>query len=708
MAYTPATKFPGSTLNFFQWSIPSAANPRLAAPIDEDDTVLTFTSAPKDYTGTVITGNFLMNCTNASGFTELIYVPAGGMSADGLTATGCIRGVRISGLDYTTGDSSFADVHEGDSVVGCAVNAVYEAILAGVITGTIATNGLNFQIGDETNSTVTITFAGVTDKGFLRRNASTDKVQFSNDGTVWTNIDSVTASNLLTVNAADTTPGYLNDKIGTAAGSGLDKAIGTPGGNETLDLTVDTTDIIDTNYGLTEAANKAQINLKTDAGLEFTAGQLGVKAGSGITIDSGGVSLTASYSPTQTGIAGETITVGQSLAEIPYDCKWYTQLTDVVSNLGQTNALRKYAMKIVPAKSTSTLANIYFRAAEQVNGATTLGNLVVTIETDNSGSPSGTAVTNGTSTISQVTQRTWNTTLATRTAAMAGAVSLTKGTTYWVVFSCSATDAANYLKFGNASTYDENYCTFTRKTYDLDTASWGATSTTLPLFFWADVSLGSKLVPCDANFGRRTWNFVGFASAGYSADATVTYYHDIVPAATFASAISADLDYYVSETAGAISTTIPGNLYGGSTFSYKLGRGILNSSGTVDFKVNKGPKTAWGSYAPTGSATTAHQLICWFHPAEMDISCLYLSTANLADSSIGYYDGTSNYGTASRMGEGTAPVVTIETSYSAGANSQGGAVWQGVGSSSTDIGLTYTMTKSNAPADYKLLWKAKA
>jgi hypothetical protein len=60
------TKLPTlAELVYFQWSIPSAPNPRLAAPIDSDDTTLTFTSAPKDKDGAVIHCTFLMGVKNS-------------------------------------------------------------------------------------------------------------------------------------------------------------------------------------------------------------------------------------------------------------------------------------------------------------------------------------------------------------------------------------------------------------------------------------------------------------------------------------------------------------------------------------------------------------------------------------------------------------------------------------------------------------------
>ena len=235
MAYTAATKIP--PLVFFQWSRPDAPDPKLSSPIDADDTVITFSSAPKDYLGAVIAGAFLMGVKNSQSYTELIYVPAGALSTDGLTATGVVRGIRISGLDYTTGDTDFADTHEQDSPVFCSVNAVYEALLAGIFSGTIATNGLTLRLGDETDTNVTLVAAGVSDEGFLRKNYTSGHVEYSDDGAAWTSFASVSASDLVTVSAADTTPGHLSDKISVSGG--IVKSITSPAGNEVLNLNAD-------------------------------------------------------------------------------------------------------------------------------------------------------------------------------------------------------------------------------------------------------------------------------------------------------------------------------------------------------------------------------------------------------------------------------------------------------------------------------------
>ena len=135
MTYTAATDIPN--LNFAQWSQPSAANPRLVKPISATDTTIVITSAPKDHTNAVITGNFLMGIKNSDGYTETIYVPTGS-SSDGLTFTSVIRGVWLEGLDYTTSDTtSKAVAFDGDSPVYFNISPVIEKLVFAALLGTI-------------------------------------------------------------------------------------------------------------------------------------------------------------------------------------------------------------------------------------------------------------------------------------------------------------------------------------------------------------------------------------------------------------------------------------------------------------------------------------------------------------------------------------------------------------------------------------------
>jgi len=497
------------------------------------------------------------------------------------------------------------------------------------------------------------------------------------------------------ISVADTTSNYLQNKFNV--GDGLDEAIGTPAGNETLDVSVDVTDFIDTSYGLTEDTNNIRVNLAATPGLEFSAGALQVKtkSGGGITKDADGLS---SDKPTQTFTAYEAVSIDNAVALLPIEVEYFAQLTEVDLALGDANARRKYAIKIIPSATTSTLTTMQFRAKEAVNGATTLGNLTISIQTDNAGAPSGTAVTNGTANvITQVTQRTWGVSYAGRTATWAVPPTLTAGTTYWIVFEVAATDAVNYLKIGENSTYDENYLTFTRLTYDLDTTTWGGSATNATPFFWFNTQvklLGMALCPTDANWGGRTWSFIGFAKAAIVANASGEVYYYLTPDLA---SLDAGSDYYLSTTAGAITVTPPGGDYangtGPSAFTYKIGRAISSTLLLID----KGIKSQTISELGPMAATTTRQYIIWFKPRIVKIDASGVSADSFAFSS-GYIreDGSDYHVRAGRCtatindagGDSTS---SLSTAISGSANAIAGA-----GSLLSKAGFTYTYTESGA------------
>jgi hypothetical protein len=207
MPYTAATMYP-TTLKLFQWSTPSEPNPRLAAPVSSTDTTLTFTSPPLDYDGvTVISGSFLMGAKNAEGYVETIWVPAGAMSADGLTATGVVRGIRLTGLDYTTSGTSLAVDLDQDAPVCCNISAVERLILAGAFTGTIASGGTEWKIGKGADDDITVTaYNADANKPFFRYDKTTNQWIYSNDGSSSTPFGTgagVTGGDGITVTAGD-------------------------------------------------------------------------------------------------------------------------------------------------------------------------------------------------------------------------------------------------------------------------------------------------------------------------------------------------------------------------------------------------------------------------------------------------------------------------------------------------------------------------
>lgn len=73
---------------------------------------------------------------------------------------------------------------------------------------------------------------------------------------------------------------------GLTGGGGSALAVGAGDGIDVADdsVAVDVTDIIDTNYGLTESSNNIRINLAATSGLNFSSGALRVGAGDGIDV----------------------------------------------------------------------------------------------------------------------------------------------------------------------------------------------------------------------------------------------------------------------------------------------------------------------------------------------------------------------------------------------------------------------------------------
>lgn len=574
-----AIKFPTRTtgLQYFQWSRPDAARPALAQDLSSSDTTVYFNYAPKNAAGAVITQPFVFVVKRAGGanrgFRMQVYCPNGADGTNGLSATAIVQGIAFNGLDYTTSDSDYLlsdGFKEGDPIE-CAISPTVQHLLVAALQGEIGTGGNALRIGDVLAGDKYL-YAQNADasKPFLRYNDTLNVWELSNDGTSTSALgsgSSVTGGDGITVTSGDIDIDLTDTTIFVQSSSGAGDAGKVPrlaagtGKLATGFITSApfTTYISDSAALVGGAASNADA-LHTHASL-------------------GAISATA-Y---------EALSADNAVCLLPVDVEYFSQMTDTVVNLGDSNVRRRYAVKFIPSV-TGTLTDMKFRAAEQVNGATTLGNLIVSIQTDSAGAPSGTALTNATATISQATQRTWNTTMATRTATFGGTVNFTAGTTYWFVIECSATDAANYLKIGANDTYATNYLTFTRLTYNLDTASWGSSTTSSILFFWSNTTanaFGYALGQTDNNLGNRTWNFIGFVTANVSAQATATVYTDIV---TFSAlTLTPGKDYYIDSTAGAITSTSPDYVNTTTTISsfvQKIGRAISSTQ----LKIEKGPK----------------------------------------------------------------------------------------------------------------------
>ena len=207
-----ATKL--ADFQYFQWSRPTAKNPRLSAPISATDTTIVVTNPPLDEDGKIVAKAFLMGI-ETDGYVETVYVPANavqgyGNTPDttnlGLTITGATRGINLAGRDYTTGSSTYRIAHNQDSPVFCNISAIHKAISTGIFLGAVSTGAQTFIGGDETDSNFTIQYRTTGgNKEFLRKNHSGAKAQYSNDGTNWVNIDNAGVGVLTAGNAIDAT-----------------------------------------------------------------------------------------------------------------------------------------------------------------------------------------------------------------------------------------------------------------------------------------------------------------------------------------------------------------------------------------------------------------------------------------------------------------------------------------------------------------------
>jgi|TARA_R100000093_G_scaffold12294_1_gene7462 hypothetical protein len=681
-------------LQLFLWGTKTAPNPTLTSPLEDSATAqtVTFSSAPLDSAAAKLTGDFLIAVRNSAGFTEVMYIPAAGMSADGLTATGVIRGINTGGgsIDYTaTGGADYRSEHEQGSVVFCPASSTHMNIIIDWIQGTssMASGGTSLTIGDETDTDVTIQAALTSTVGFLRKDAGTGKAQYSNDGTVWVNIDSVTASNLVDVSATDTTPGYLQDKLigdGTTTSTTL---IG-GGGDEDLQISANGTlanmisDVTTTQTELDQALDGISANVTATNLNTLTAGS-----------SSNADALHTHANPVQSFTAYETITTDDAVALLPIECEYFAQLDDEGANneiaLGDANARRRYAIKFTPSLVPSfTTMNI--RGRESAGAATTI-TMDVTIETDTAGEPSGTAVTNGT--ISGVDPSGWGATFADRLLTFPGVPTMVADTDYWLVFEASATDAGNYIEFATNDDFDENYLSFERLTYDVDTTTWGGSTTTATPFFWTvstASAMGMALVPTDANFGGRTWSFIGFAKAGGAAQADIDIYIERVPDL---SSLEPNVDYYLSSTAGEITATKPtSRLTAGN--SYKIGR----ATSTTDLTIEKQEKFYWATEA--AGVTTITQHVTWFRPRWVEIDWSTFDSATQHAKGSGVYDGTSNYTDYLQMDDGGAETTAIRTS-----NTIFGTQFTAVGSAISDAGFTHTVTDAGTGSGYAYMMK---
>jgi len=195
---------PTSLVNLTPAKLGEPDNPivKVATPMSATATTLVATSPGfVDEDGTALATPFQISVRITSGdyknYVEQMEVTA--VAADDVTAT-VVRGTSDA-RDYTAGNADFAKAIPRDSIVEIAPTPQMQNMIVDAIQGSIATGGNIFQIGDGTETDNVIAVLDDTgSRSILRRDDSTDKVQYAHDGSDWTDIDKSDKSMTIIVN----------------------------------------------------------------------------------------------------------------------------------------------------------------------------------------------------------------------------------------------------------------------------------------------------------------------------------------------------------------------------------------------------------------------------------------------------------------------------------------------------------------------------
>lgn len=166
----------------------------------------------------------------------------------------------------------------------------------------------------------------------------------------------------------------------------------------------------------------------------------------------------------------------------------------------------------------------------------------VEIQTDNAGSPSGTAVSGGTSSFST----TCNSNNTTITTTFAGSATVSPSTSYWIVYK-GVSGAQVAYRWGTADTG-------TSLTSSNSGASWSGLGHTFDYAVYDYFPAQGTIVIASAAGGTGgATGFIGFAKTTAAAGAVATVY--IAGQVTGLSGLTAGTPYYLSNTAGALSSS---------------------------------------------------------------------------------------------------------------------------------------------------------
>lgn len=252
---------------------------------------------------------------------------------------------------------------------------------------------------------------------------------------------------------------------------------------------------------------------------------------------------------TQTYTAGEAIATGTPvyIADGTIQTGTTTQYSFVTGSeidqgIGDASSDQEVAVSFTPSSTftPSLLAITAFKSG------TPTDNFTVSVESDSSGAPSGTALYSGT-----IAGSSLSTSRDTHYITFSGSGTLNADTTYWLVLGRSgAVSASNYFKtaacFGTP-------CSLTMHTYNGST--WSSLSRGLngPLFQVITFQDYGDVYKTSANTTGRYTNYVGISTGTYATSSAAQI--AVAGVVTGLSGLATSTNYYISDTLGELSTT---------------------------------------------------------------------------------------------------------------------------------------------------------
>lgn len=341
----------------------------------------------------------------------------------------------------------------------------------GTVWNTETTTNLTLDAG---NSTILVNDASATAKTIASGATSLNNLRLSGAGTGTFIIGTATTTSTFAGIFVDTPPHTVQVFAGKTLNVGSLYATGASGSLITFESTTASTPWNIVSTGGTIATDYVSLQDSVASGATFWAGRHSTDA----TGNTGWIFLSAPNTEQRYSIQEMLNVVNGTIGLSQQDCLNQIIATEgLVSNIDQsqvvsdnTNRLgdtgtAKNGQSFIPSKKNFT----GFVIRKGTATGTYTGDVTISIQTDNSGAPSGTDI--GTPVL--VLNAAWNALTADTDYTVSYPVTLTVGTTYWIVVSSSTTDASNYsrLSVQGTGTYANG------KLRKYDGASWSDAST---------------------------------------------------------------------------------------------------------------------------------------------------------------------------------------------------------------------------------------